>query len=72
MRRARELDEAERLNLAWETRGVSTRRSANRLGIWRLKWELEDLSFRYLEPPIPPIAGWLDESRVDRESLSRP
>jgi len=41
---------------------------ANRLGIWQLKWELEDLSFRYLEPgPYKQIAEWLAEKRIDRE-----
>jgi GTP pyrophosphokinase len=42
---------------------------ANRLGIWQLKWELEDLSFRYLEPDAyKSIAKSLDERRADRES----
>src|SRR5687767_15873951 len=41
---------------------------ANRLGVWQLKWELEDLSFRYLEPgTYQQIARLLDEKRVDRE-----
>lgn len=41
---------------------------ANRLGIWQVKWELEDLSFRYLDPEsYQQIAGWLSERRVDRE-----
>jgi len=41
---------------------------ANRLGIWQIKWELEDLSFRYLEPATyKQIAGQLAEKRVDRE-----
>jgi GTP pyrophosphokinase len=41
---------------------------ANRLGIWQLKWELEDLAFRYLEPETyRRIAGMLAERRVDRE-----
>ncbi|MBL8162976.1 MAG: GTP diphosphokinase [Anaerolineae bacterium] len=41
---------------------------ANRLGIWQIKWELEDLSFRYLEPEkYKAIAKALDERRVDRE-----
>ncbi len=41
---------------------------ANRLGIWQIKWELEDLSFRYLEPALyKQIAKMLDERRVDRE-----
>ncbi|HXZ91269.1 MAG TPA: bifunctional (p)ppGpp synthetase/guanosine-3',5'-bis(diphosphate) 3'-pyrophosphohydrolase, partial [Burkholderiales bacterium] len=41
---------------------------ANRLGVWQLKWELEDLSFRYLEPELyKKIAGMLDEKRAERE-----
>ncbi len=41
---------------------------ANRLGVWQLKWELEDLSFRYLEPELyKRIAQMLDERRVERE-----
>ena len=41
---------------------------ANRLGIWQMKWEIEDLAFRYLEPAAyEQIAGWLAERRVDRE-----
>lgn len=41
---------------------------ANRLGIWQLKWELEDLSFRYLEPETyRAIASSIDERRADRE-----
>ncbi len=41
---------------------------ANRLGIWQLKWELEDLSMRYLDPALyKRIAGLLDERRIDRE-----
>jgi len=67
MRRAKELDDAARLHLAWETREIYAP-LANRLGIWQLKWELEDLAFRYLEPAeYRRIAGWLNESRVDRE-----
>ena len=42
---------------------------ANRLGIWQIKWELEDLAFRYLQPDIyKRIAGLLDERRGTRES----
>ncbi len=67
MRKAKELDEPARLHLAWETREIYAP-LANRLGIWQLKWELEDLAFRYLEPAeYRRIAGWLNESRVDRE-----
>ena len=41
---------------------------ANRLGIWQLKWELEDLAFRYLQPETyQRVARLLDERRGDRE-----
>ena len=41
---------------------------ANRLGIWQIKWELEDLSFRFLEPTTyKDIARLLDEKRAERE-----
>lgn len=41
---------------------------ANRLGIWQLKWELEDLAFRYLEPEkYREIARAIDERRAERE-----
>jgi len=41
---------------------------ASRLGIWQIKWEMEDLSFRYLEPETyHEIAARLDERRDDRE-----
>lgn len=41
---------------------------ANRLGIWQLKWEMEDLAFRFLEPETyKRVARWLDEKRVERE-----
>ena len=41
---------------------------ANRLGIWQIKWELEDLAFRFLEPEhYRSVAHWLDERRVGRE-----
>ncbi|OHC71250.1 MAG: GTP pyrophosphokinase [Rhodocyclales bacterium RIFCSPLOWO2_02_FULL_63_24] len=43
---------------------------ANRLGIWHVKWELEDLSFRYLEPETyKRIAKMLDEKRSERENF---
>ncbi len=43
---------------------------ANRLGIWQLKWELEDYAFRYLEPELyKKIASMLDEKRDERESF---
>jgi GTP pyrophosphokinase len=41
---------------------------ANRLGVWQIKWEMEDLSTRYLEPELyKKVARLLDERRVDRE-----
>jgi GTP pyrophosphokinase len=43
---------------------------ANRLGVWELKWELEDLSFRFLHPDIyKKIARQLDEKRGEREQF---
>jgi GTP pyrophosphokinase len=42
---------------------------ANRLGIWELKWEMEDLSFRFLEPETyRQVAKLLDEKRSEREA----
>ena len=41
---------------------------ANRLGIWQIKWELEDLAFRFTQPTeYKRIAALLDEKRVERE-----
>ena len=43
---------------------------ANRLGVWQLKWELEDLSFRFIEPETyKKIARMLDERRVERQEF---
>jgi GTP pyrophosphokinase len=43
---------------------------ANRLGIWQIKWEMEDLAFRCLEPDTyKKIAGLLDEKRAEREGF---
>ena len=42
---------------------------ANRLGIWEVKWELEDLAFRFLEPDTyRQVAQWLDQKRTEREA----
>ena len=42
---------------------------ANRLGIWQIKWEMEDLAFRFLEPDTyRRVAGLLDEKRAEREN----
>lgn len=43
---------------------------ANRLGVWELKWELEDMSFRFLHPDTyKKIAKMLDEKRIEREQF---
>jgi GTP pyrophosphokinase len=43
---------------------------ANRLGVWQLKWELEDLSFRFIEPEAyKRIARMLEEKRMEREGF---
>ncbi|MEN9537801.1 MAG: hypothetical protein RLZZ126_36 [Pseudomonadota bacterium] len=42
---------------------------ANRLGLWEIKWELEDLSFRFLEPDTyKQVAALLDQKRAVREA----
>ena len=57
----------ERVSYARETLDIYAP-LANRLGVWQLKWELEDLSFRYLEPELyKRIATMLDEKRLERE-----
>ena len=67
LRAANALPEEERRALAQLTRDIHGP-LANRLGIWQLKWELEDLAFRHLEPETyRRIARLLDEKRVDRE-----
>ena len=58
---------AERERRAVEARAVFGP-LASRLGVWQLKWELEDLAFRYLEPQeYRRIASALNERRADRE-----
>jgi GTP pyrophosphokinase len=60
-------DDAQRRKAANEVRELYAP-LANRLGVWQLKWELEDLSCRYLEPDTyRQIAKQLDERRLDRE-----
>jgi GTP pyrophosphokinase len=55
------------LQMARETQGLFAP-LANRLGVWQLKWELEDLSLRYLEPQLyKEVANLLDAKRADRE-----
>jgi GTP pyrophosphokinase len=58
---------ATRERLALETREVFAP-LANRLGLWQLKWELEDLAFRFLKPDdYRRLATALAEKRADRE-----
>jgi GTP pyrophosphokinase len=43
---------------------------ANRLGIWQIKWEMEDLAFRFTDPTrYKDIARLLEEKRVEREAF---
>jgi len=67
MHHARREARAEQHRLAVETQQVFAP-LANRLGVWNLKWELEDLAFRILEPQAyQTIAAALAERRIDRE-----
>jgi GTP pyrophosphokinase len=67
MRAAKSLDPLLQRKLATETREVYAP-LANRLGVWQLKWELEDLAFRYLQPAdYKRIAAALKVRRSDRE-----
>ena len=67
MRAADRLSEDQRRALAQLTRDIHAP-LANRLGIWQLKWELEDLAFRFLEPDTyRHIAREVDETRLARE-----
>jgi GTP pyrophosphokinase len=56
-------------SLAQETLDLYTP-LANRLGIWQIKWEMEDLAFRFTEPVrYKEIAGLLEEKRAEREEF---
>jgi GTP pyrophosphokinase len=67
MRLAGDRPEQERHLLAQLTNDIHSP-LANRLGIWQLKWELEDMAFRMLHPDTyKRIAKLLDERRVSRE-----
>ena len=58
-----------RVQVAYETLELYSP-LANRLGVWELKWEMEDLSFRFLHPDVyKKIAKLLDEKRVGREQF---
>jgi guanosine-3',5'-bis(diphosphate) 3'-pyrophosphohydrolase len=61
------MPEAKRRRIAQETQDIFAP-LANRLGIWQIKWELEDLAFRYVNPDkFKEIAENLAERRTDRE-----
>ncbi|MDP9088921.1 MAG: bifunctional (p)ppGpp synthetase/guanosine-3',5'-bis(diphosphate) 3'-pyrophosphohydrolase [Pseudomonadota bacterium] len=67
MRSAKGLGTTQQRKLAVETREVYAP-LANRLGVWQVKWELEDLAFRYLEPlQYKHIAAALKTRRSERE-----
>jgi GTP pyrophosphokinase len=67
MRSAKEVGAALQRKLALETREVYAP-LANRLGVWQVKWEMEDLAFRYLEPAqYKHIAAALKVRRSERE-----
>ncbi|WMS88544.1 GTP diphosphokinase [Pleionea litopenaei] len=67
LRAAKDADKEERLQIALEINDIYAP-LANRLGVGQLKWEMEDLAFRYIEPThYKSIAKQLDERRVDRE-----
>ncbi len=71
LRAVKDKDEATQRVVAEETRDVFAP-LANRLGIGQLKWELEDLAFRYLQPAqYKGIASQLHEKRLQREQYIR-
>ncbi len=68
LRNVKNADEEDRVIAAKETADIFAP-LANRLGIGQLKWELEDLSFRYLHPgTYKSIAKQLDDKRLTREA----
>jgi len=68
MRTLEHLPEDKQRRIAQETREIFAP-LANRLGIGRFKWELEDLAFKYLEPePYRRMQRLVSDKRADRES----
>jgi GTP pyrophosphokinase len=62
-------DVPERVDVARESQQIYAP-LANRLGVWQIKWEIEDLSFRFTEPATyKKIAKQLDEKRLEREAF---
>lgn len=69
MRRLKFVDPQLQREVASETRRVHAP-LANRLGVWQLKWELEDLSLRFLQPEqYKDLAKKLDGKRIEREAF---
>ncbi|HUI89862.1 MAG TPA: bifunctional (p)ppGpp synthetase/guanosine-3',5'-bis(diphosphate) 3'-pyrophosphohydrolase [Anaerolineales bacterium] len=68
MRTLSHMPEEKRIRIAQQTLDIFAP-LANRLGIWQIKWELEDLAFRYVNPQkYKEIAEQLAERRPDREA----
>ncbi|MGI9261616.1 MAG: RelA/SpoT family protein, partial [Woeseiaceae bacterium] len=69
LRRAKNAPAAAKRAIAVETQEIYAP-LANRLGIWQLKWELEDLAFRFLNPDVyKEVAKALNEKRGEREDF---
>ena len=69
LRQAKQASRQIQQSLAIETREIYAP-LANRLGVWQLKWELEDMAFRYLDPDTYlSIAKLLKEKRAEREEF---
>lgn len=68
MRTLQYMKPEKQVSIALETREIFAP-LANRLGIWRIKWELEDLCFKYLEPQAySNVKSLVAERRIDREA----
>jgi GTP pyrophosphokinase len=69
MRTLEVLPEAKRIRISRETLDIYAP-LAHRLGIWQLKWELEDIAFRYLQPDeYRDVVKRINRQRKDRETL---
>jgi GTP pyrophosphokinase len=67
MRTLEHVDEAKRRRIAQETMEIYAP-LASRLGIWQIKWQLEDLAFRYLEPErYQEVSALIAAKRTTRE-----
>jgi GTP pyrophosphokinase len=68
MRAIKDLEDGRRRKLGRDTQRVYAP-LANRLGVWQIKWELEDLSLRYLDPDeYTRVAKLLGDRRAEREA----